>query len=437
MDRWLKNNLVVKILAILLALMLWMVVNQERIFEKRQTIDIPENISREINRVPVNGHLDSDNFVIVQMQQNIDVVLRGKRETLAGITPTSYEVYVDLAGYGEGVHKVPVKTKGFPTGVEIELRPAVIDVTLEAKQVREMPVTYEIVGMPKEGYTVGTPTVIPTAVTVKAAGSQVKQAAVAKVFINIDGATEMIKRSLKLRVLDTNGNDILAEVEPATIEISVPIIPPSVTVPLQVQLAGEPPAGYAVAKVETNVNEVTIFGPKETIAGINSYPLSGIDVSEMRSTQTLTLKLPVEAITKSGKVDLVPDEVAVTITIVPSEVLTLADQSIQVKGLAADDLVTFVTPVNGKFDVMLEGAHEFLQGITAANVRAAIDVSGLTHGEHDVPIEWIFPSYTKLTNDNPRTAKIIIKDKADEASTTPDDPSDSEPGEDPDASNGN
>ncbi len=437
MDRWLKNNLVVKILAVLLALMLWMVVNQERIFEKRTIIDIPENISREINRVPVSGHLPSENFVIVQMQQSIDVVLRGKREALAGVTPTSYEVFVDLTGYGEGLHKVPVQTKGFPAGVEIELRPATIDVALEAKQVKEMPVTFEIVGNPKEGYTVGTPTITPISVQVKAAGSQLKQAAIAKVFINIDNATENINRSISLKVLDADGNDIPAEIEPATIEFSVPIIPPSVIVPLQPNLVGEPPAGYAVAKAETNVNEVAVFGPKEILSGIQSYPLAEIDISQMRSTQTITLQLPAEVVTSSGNVSIIPEEVIVTITIVPSELLALADLPIQVKGVATDDRVTFITPADGKLDLILEGAHDLLLGITTANIRLSIDVTGLDRGEHEVPIDWVLPEYTKLTKDILRTVKINIRDKADEASTIPSDPSETDPGEKPDTSNGN
>lgn len=437
MDKWLTSNLVVKVLAILLALMLWMVVNQDRIFEKKTSIEVSDTISKEINRVPVNGQLISQDYVVVQMAQTIDLVLRGKRDVLSKITPTSYELYVDLKGYGEGKHQVPVQTKGFPAGVEVELRPAMIEVTLEEKQVKEMPVTLEIVGKPREGYSIGNSIISPATVNVKAAGSQLKLAAVAKGFINIGDATEDIHRPITLKVLDANGNQIPVEIEPPEIEVTVSIIAPSITVPLQLKLTGEPPTGYAVAKVETNVKEVTVFGAKEILDQVTQYPLPEINLSQLRNTQTFPIKLVKKDQPVAGIVDVDTDEVIVTITVVPSEALMLPDIPIQVKGLSNDHTITFTTPVSGKMNVTLEGAHELLQGVTENQVQASINVTGLTRGEYDLPIDWVIPTYTKLTKDLPKTVRITIQDKASEASTIPGDSNVDAPTDNPDETNSN
>lgn len=427
MDKWLGSNLVVKILAVVLAIMLWTVVNQERIFEKKPTIEVTDSISKEINRVPIAGHLPNNDYVIVDMPSSIDVVLRGKREVLAGVTPNSYEVYVDLNGYGEGKHRVPVQTKGFPAGVDIELRPATLEVQIEAKQVMEMPVAIEFIGKAKEGYTIGTPVITPATVQVKAAGSQLKRAAVAKVFINIGDATQEIRQSISLKVLDANGNEVPAEIDPAKVEIVVPVTPPSVTIPLQAKIVGEPPVGYAVAKVDTNVNGVTLFGPTEVLNGIAMFPLPAIDISQMNSTQSIPLNLTNVGTSIEGVVGIIPNQVVVTITIVPSEVLALRDQPIQIDGLSDDHKVTFVTPIGGKLDITLEGAPIVLQSVTGANVRARIDVNKLTLGENEVPIIWELPAYTKLTKDLPKAVKVLIQARSDETSTSPVEPDPQDP----------
>lgn len=419
MDKLIKNNLAVKILALLLAIMLWMVVNQERLFVKNASGDVADVTSREIKRVPVSGHLPSEEFVILDMKESIDIVLRGSSAILETITADSYEVYVDLSGLGEGKHNVPVQTKGFPTGVSVELRPATIEVTLEAKEVKEMPVAVEIVGAPREGYTVGTPIIDPPMVKVKAARSLLEKASVAKVFINIGDAVEDIRRPISLKVIDANNNEIAAEIEPETVDITVAITPPSKSISITPTISGEIPNGYAIAGIETDVSTVTVYGPLEVLNTLSTLSLPDTNVDGLNRTQSMTVVLSEMGI--SGVQRIEPAEVTITVRIVPSEVKTLEKQ-IEVIGLSEEDEVTFLSLFNGKMVVTLEGAPEVLNHVTDRNIRGTIDVSGLTHGEYELPIKWSIPEYTKLTKDIPRTVQIRITDRTQETSTTPEAP---------------
>lgn len=419
MDKLIKNNLAVKILALLLAIMLWMVVNQERLFVKNASGDVADVTSREIKRVPVSGHLPSEEFVILDMKESIDIVLRGSSAILETITADSYEVYVDLSGLGEGKHNVPVQTKGFPTGVSVELRPATIEVTLEAKEVKEMPVAVEIVGAPREGYTVGTPIIDPPMVKVKAARSLLEKASVAKVFINIGDAVEDIRRPISLKVIDANNNEIAAEIEPETVDITVAITPPSKSISITPTISGEIPNGYAIAGIETDVSTVTVYGPLEVLNTLSTLSLPDMNVDGLNRTQSMTVVLSEMGI--SGVQRIEPAEVTITVRIVPSEVKTLEKQ-IEVIGLSEEDEVTFLSLFNGKMVVTLEGAPEVLNHVTDRNIRGTIDVSGLTHGEYELPIKWSIPEYTKLTKDIPRTVQIRITDRTQETSTTPEAP---------------
>lgn len=436
MDKWLKNNLVVKILAFVLALMLWLVVNQERWMEPSRPIDLAQSnrIDRQIQRVPITPYLDSEDYVIVEMEQTVDVYLRGERSLLSGpINADSYEVYVDLRGYGTGKHHVPVQTRGFPKGIDVEVRPSVIDVTIEAKQIKEMQVVPEIVGKPKEGYAVGDPIVNPLRVQVKAAESQLDRVAFVKAFVNVEGATQNVKTAAALKVIDVNGNIIPLEVEPATAEITVPITHPFITVPLQLNLIGNPPSGYAVAKVETDIDKVSIFGPKDVVSGIEFYKGPDIDLSGLKTSQRLQLPIP----KLEGLTDLLPDKVSVTIEIVPSEKLEIADLPVQIKGLA-EGFKAVIDPSHAKLNLTLEGAPDLLKDITAADIQANLILSGLSQGTHDVPLEIILPKYIKLASPIPGTIRVNIQDSSrptGEDTSKPDDtlPANADPDEPEDA----
>lgn len=421
MDKWLRNNLVAKILALLLAVMLWMVVNIDEIMQPDMATPLEQTsrIVKEIQRITVNTHLDSEDYVVVKMDKTVDVILRGDRSVLsAPINPNSYEVYVDLTGLGKGVHQVPVKYRGFPSDVEVEIKPSTIEVTLEEKQRKEMVVTPEIVGKPKEGYTLGDPIVNPLKVHVKASESQLEMVAFVKGFIKVDGATSNVKKPVALKVVDVNGNIVDVEVEPAVAEITVPITHPFVTVPLQLNLVGHPPEGYAVLEIESSAETVSLFGPKEKIEDLELYKGPEINLSSLTKTQTFDLKLP----NPYGLTEISPSSIKVTVKIVPSEKMEVKGVPIEIKGVTDGYKASIIQPVDGKLTLVLEGAPDRLKGITIEDIQANVILSGLPEGVHEVPLEMILPEYIKLDPTNPTTIRVEIRKDAKEASGTPSEP---------------
>ncbi|WP_028986149.1 CdaR family protein [Thermicanus aegyptius] len=420
MVRWLRNNLNLKILSLVLAVMLWMVVNMTtRGVQPVTPLNPPTSapIVREIQNMPITPRLDDQEMVIVKMQKYADLTLRGERSVLEGaISPDRFQVFVDLKGLPSGTERVPVQVTGFPPGVEVTVNPAFIDVTLELKQRKVMPVTAEVIGKPKEGYTTGTPIINPVNVHVKAAKSQLDQIAFVKGFINIDGASGDVRKKVALKVIDVNGNTVPVEIEPNVVEITVPISHPFVTVPLQLQVKGEPPAGFAVAKITPSENMVSLFGSKEKLSGIDYYTGPAIDVSTLTKTTTLELPIP-----NPDGFEISPQKIKVTVEIVPSVKKEFANIPIEITGLPKEYQGNILDPTDGKITITLEGAPEIINQITPADLKANILLSGLPPGTQTVPIELILPSFVKTAGISTPTVKVEIVD-AKSTSGNPDSP---------------
>lgn len=419
MVNWFRNNLNLKLLALVLAIMLWAVVNMNnRVTQPINPLSPSSTngiISRVIQNVPIIPRLDDPDMVIVDIPKYVNLTVKGERSALeGGLIPNQYEAYVDLNGLPSGRHSVSIRVTGFPPGVEIIANPAVVNVTLEVKQRKVMPIMAEITGKPKEGYIAGEPILSPINVHVKAAESRLKEIALVKAFINVDGASNDVKRKVPLKAYDTNGNMVEAEIDPAVAEITVPVTHPFVTVPLQIQTKGNPPDGYAVLQILSDSKTISLFGKKEDLSGIDVYAGPEIDLSGLTKTATFDLEIP-----NPKGLEISPKRVKVTVEIVPSVKKEFTDLPIGIIGLIDGYSAKVIDPPDGKINLTLEGAPDYINQMTNDAIKALVNLSNLAPGTHTVPLELSLPNFMKVVGEEGRMIKVEIVDQTKPASGTP------------------
>lgn len=404
MDKWLNSHWFARAVALLLATMLWMVVNLES--DPASTPDSTQPVF--IDGVNVQVYYDSNRYEVVKQTKTVKVALESNNPFYRHnfLPPDSYEVFVDARGLGKGTHKVPVQYKGFPEEARVGIIPNIVEITLEEKQTVEKEVTVELLGNVAPGYTAGEPIIKPFRVLVRVPESQVDDVAVVKAPVNLEGATEPINTTVPLKVVDKAGNVIQrAEVNPLTVEVSVPVTSPFAVVPLKLNLTNELPDGYSLASVDLNTEEVTVYGPKEVIDAIrlSTYPGPEIDLSKVTSDRLFELKIPL----MENVVRVEPEYLQVSLKVVPSQTKRLEKVPIRVTGLPADAQAV-VLNADGReistvdFDVV--GAPEILAKLTAEDVQVVADVTNLPEGVHEVTLNYNFnlPHYLK-------TAQTAIK----------------------------
>ena len=382
MDKWLQNNNVIKLIALALAIMLWLLVSDT-------SLPIPRDRqgSTTIKNVTLEPRYNEERFSVVEMPDRVDLSLRGDEFSLNRISPERYSAYVDLKELEAGRHQsVPVKVSGLPGGLEVEIRPSKVNVVIEEKQQKEMPVEVEVIGKPDPDYKVGEPVVKPGRVLVRGPESLLEQVNTVKAFVNTQGAKSTIHQSVSLQAYGETGVISEAEVKPEVVDVTVPVASPNAVVPLKVEIGAYPPKGYAIKDIAINSEEVTVYGSKGYVEGLKYYPTPKLDLSKSKSDKTY--QLPIKTIDEAVKVE--PDHVEIKVDIVRGKTKKLKDVPIKVKGEKAE-LVSADT-----VNITLYGAPSLLKKISPGDVEGIVDTSNLTAGTHQVPVQVSLPAYIQI-----------------------------------------
>lgn len=413
MDKWLNSHWFARAVALLLAVMMWMVVNLET--ESTTTPEASQPVF--IDGVNLHVKYDTDRYQVVKQQRTVKVALESNNPFYRHnfFPADSWEVYVDATNLGKGTHRVPVQYKGFPDEVKVGIIPNIVEITLEEKKTVEREVNVEMLGQVAPGYTAGEPIVKPFRALVRVPESQVDKVAAVKASVDLEGATSPIKTTVPLKVVDKSGNVIHgADVVPLTVEVNVPVTSPFVQVPIKLNLTNEMPNGYSLASVDMNVKEVTAFGPKEVIDALkaSTYPGPEIDLGNITSDRLLELKIPV----MDNIVKVEPEYLKVSLKVVPSTIKRLEKIPIRISGLS-ENMQAKVLTSDGQemstidFDAI--GAAEVLQKLRQEDLQVVADVSNMPAGVYEVALNYIFnqSDYIKTSSSAPKKVTVEITNK--------------------------
>ncbi|MFD1407207.1 YbbR-like domain-containing protein [Kroppenstedtia eburnea] len=398
MDKWLQNNNVIKLVALLLAIMLWLIVNDEgNLFRSKQTDNIVTN-------VPLTVRYDEDRFAIRKMPDSVDLYLRGHIPSMKRVTPSRFEAYVDLRNQGEGTHRdLPVKVKGVPGGVEAEVRPRTVEVSLESKRSRVVPVEVEVIGHPKPGYKAGKPVAKPERVEVRGIRSDLEKVRRVKAVVNAEGATETISRSVSLQVYGEDGEFSGVEVSPREVDVEISVASPNLKLPLAVQYSGVPPKGLAVESVKTEPDTVTVYGTKNYLAGLKTYPGPVLDLSGMNRDRTVVMEIPVG----DGAVKVEPEQITLDVKVVKGKEKTLRNIPVKIRGAKEEMQVEMVS--SDRVDLTLFGAPSRLKELKAGDLKAYVDLSEQTPGEYPVPVQVEAPDFIQMADGQSPTVTVRVE----------------------------
>ncbi|MGO4890575.1 YbbR-like domain-containing protein [Anaerobacillus sp. MEB173] len=385
MDKMFNSPWFIKLISLFLALMLYTMVNMDNPSQPGGLPTITEG-SYVLENVELVPYYDEENYAITEIQDSVKVNLRGPQNvlTMLQIARPSYEVYVDLQDREPGVHHVRVQHRGFPPELSVSVVPQYVRVTIQEKQTISLPVEIDLVnkGEVAEGYTIGTPIVTPVNVEITAAADQISKVAIAKGYIDVAGASSTIERSVPIKIYDEQGNELHLNIEPAVVDVRVPISSPFKTVPLKITRTGSLPEGLSLQSITPEPKEVTIYGPLEVLDKITFIEGVVVDLSKIRENTVLELTVP----RPDGIERVTPEKVSVAVEVGQEEEVEFSAIPIDITGLSEQLIASFLTPINGKINVILKGTDEVLDKVTVQDVYAYIDLSQLSAGEHTVPI---------------------------------------------------
>jgi YbbR domain-containing protein len=391
MDKLFNKGWFIKLISILIAVMLFLMVNVGN--QPNQAGGIPgiTDGSRVLEDVPLNVYYDEENYVLTEAPETVQVTMRGPQNvlTLSQITSGQQEVYVDLEEMEAGSHYERVQHRGFPSDLNISIAPMTVSLTLEERATASFPVEVNLENV-EEGMDAGQPVVEPSSVTVTSGGETVEEIDSAQVTIDMSGRTEGFTETADVVLYDEAGNALDIVPEPGEVEVRVPLDSPHTEVPLQVNPPEETGSGRVISSVTLIPDTAVVYGAPDVLDGISSIEIEDINWSDMDGDTTVELEVPVP----EGADRVEPGSVTMEVNTENGEASQreFSGFSIEVQGLASGLNAEFPTLENNQFTLELQGEEEVVESVSRSDIRAVVNLSGLSAGEHQAALQITGPS---------------------------------------------
>lgn len=415
MDKWLRNTNVVRIIALVISILLWVVVHME---ETNISGSSPLRQREEtINNVAITTKYDDTHYHILSMAPaNVQVILSGKESAVKKVTASNtYQIELDLTQVGKGDHQLPLKPVGFPSDVEVQIIPRTVHVIIEELQMKEVPVVINVKGTPAAGLKAGQPIVKPNKVYITAQTSKLEQIENVRGEVSVDKAQSAVTKQVKLQAYDKDGKEVTVNMNPSVVDVEVPITSPFQTIPLQLKISGEPPKGFAISMVTQSPDKVTVYGTQDVVDRLEFYQGPQLNIQDLKETKEYSLDIPL----RNNVTQLDPAKVTVKVEIVPSMTRALENVPITIIGGNENYITKVTTPESAQINLSVEGAPAIIEQLKVQDIQAILDVSNLPAGKHELKVTLNLPTYVKLDTPQDVKATVEISEKAPASTPTP------------------
>lgn len=406
MGKMLTNNLGLKILSLLLAIVLWLAIitaEDPVITRDFSDIKITEINGDKLTEGGKAYSYTSDNTVSIRAE--------GKTSIVGRLTANDFEAVADLSKMSvTGAVVVDVSCPRYPS---VEITPIgssnIVTVKMENLSEKSLSVRVVTEGKVAENKYIGTGTAVPNLVTISGPVSEVGKVKEAVAYVTVNNTvTADINTTTDLVLLDSDGNEINSSTlkcSETDIRVQVPVYNTK-TVPIRLDMAGEVADGYQLISAVYEPKEVTLAGTAEALSQIDEVVMTAYDLTD--ETDNVEVSLPIA----SSLEDALPEGVvladsdqtlALVIKIEPIETRTFSIpfSNIQYEGiedgykydLSIEDSNLKVLKIDAR------GLKSLITDTVISDFTASIDVAGYDPGEYILPVTVSGPKDLEVLGD--------------------------------------
>jgi len=289
----------------------------------------------------------------------------------------------------------------------IEILPPKVAVNLENLLEKQVNVEYRAIGSPPLGYKLGEINPQNNIANIAGPASLIDLVQSVAADINITGLTVSLEQSFNVTPRGTGGSEIQGiSVNPESIFFDIEIIKTDYvkTVPLEINLVGEPSYGYKISGIELSPSVVKIGGSINDLQNINSVVLESLDIKNRSTSLSKAILIP-----KNDKFNVLEDQVIkATVTIVP--IYGSSRTIIIPKIVDKLNRSIFFEDKFKNIDITVRGPLEVIGQISTTEIKVEIDCSELEEGQHVVTPTITLPPKVSLVSAVPNEIKINISE---------------------------
>lgn len=391
-DRW-KNNLGLKIMAVLFAIFLWWTV---------VNIDDPVNTqSYDIEVTVKNAQVVTNagkSYQIADKMKKVSVTIRARRKVLSEIDESQIVAIADFMEMDKQSGLVPIRVEtGSYDLIEATANPRNIKVTTEDTQKKTFPIQVATTGVVREGYVLDKENMIVSPQTIDISGPKSSllriNRVVAKVdvselsedtnlkaeLIYYDSADNIIDKSLLSSNCDKNGVSIeviLLKTKEVEVRFDTSEIKP-----------GEE---YLLDSLEVEPQKIKVTGKNDILSELEYISVGSQALRQEGIVENRELVIDIEEYLPKGITLVNEDAGTVVVRIILEKVGTksilLPVRSIKVEGTPEKFEVSYGP--EQEVELKFSGADEVLRSLTSEKIIAMIDLSAYQEaGTYDVPVQ--------------------------------------------------
>lgn len=211
------KNLGTKLIAVLLALMLWLFV-----FGQQTPTNTPE-FTRTLTNIPVEILGADRDFQYLLTPPNVDIVIRGTQEFINSMVGREHRVTVDVRGLEEGIHNIEVAT-GIAGGVVQNIRPSYVTVVVDPIITQEFEVTVQTIGTLSENVNISDLVVRPETVSLTGPKGELERVSSVIATLDLSQITQSQQVTVPINPVDIykrNVNSLQLNISNVIIEVAV------------------------------------------------------------------------------------------------------------------------------------------------------------------------------------------------------------------------
>lgn len=385
MKEMLTRNIGIKIIAVVIAAILWLVINniEDPLTEVRFR-DVP------VKRLNEQAIKSMNQDYAVKEGDKIDFTFAARRKIADTLDVSNFVVTADLSKVTDlDTVTINITCPGYEDEVIIKnsSHQVMTIVREEVKELREL-VKVKIKGEPPEGFYVARKS-SNTMVTVKGPKSKIEKIKdiIAEVDVSGEVQTVLLKTYEYIKVVDEEGK----EIDKSQLTFSQEIVPvemeiyPTKTIDVVVNIKGEPADGFYMTNMEYGPKEIEVAGKQEIIKNVSSLVVTE---NIEGATENIKKEIDLNKFLPDGLIIVDDDDdtgfINIKIEKAESKRIPIKTEAIDIRNGSAFNVAFQNT---GPIMLELSGPASELDNITAKSIKPYIDLSQYTYGSFEVKLQ--------------------------------------------------
>lgn len=376
-----SNNLL--FISLGLAVFVFIIIDQKIIYYSESSAEILTN-------QPVKAIYNEEAYVVEGLPETVDITLIGNKANLyIAKQSRTNDVTVDLTDLKAGTHKVEFKYNQGVSSVDYKVNPSYATVIIYNKVSLPTTMSIDILNKDKlnDKLVIDKIGIDDESVVIKGSEKQIKKVASVKALVDVNNFSSQdvgsfVLKDVPLKAYDDNGNVINVELVPSKVDVNVSISSPSKELPIKIIPVGNVAFGKAISNISMSESKVIVYGDSKYLDQLNYVPVE-VDVTDISDNTQYKLEIPKQNGVKSMSVN----NITVNVSLGNVSDKDINNVAIETKNLGTDYKASAVSSSDSFVQVNVKGVSSVIDGISADNISAYIDLSGYTEGEYEVDVQ--------------------------------------------------